>query len=161
MSVSIEVDYQVGSDVSADIYIPDEQLVTSWIEAVIKEIKYENPVQVSFCVVNKQEITTLNNKYRNMNKTTNVLSFPYESMPGIEVPLLGDIVVCAEVVNEEAQQQNKSLPQHWAHMVVHGLLHLLGYDHIEDADAQIMESVEIQVLSNIGFSNPYGEINIP
>ena len=62
---------------------------------------------------------------------------------------------------EEAQQQNKTLPQHWAHMVVHGLLHLLGYDHIDDNDAQIMESVEIQILSNLGFSNPYGEINTP
>jgi len=157
----IEVDYQVGSNVPANVYVPDEQLVTSWIEAVLEVVSHDKPVQVSVRIVNKQEITTLNGKYRNMNKTTNVLSFPYEAMPGVELPLLGDIVVCAEVVNEEAQQQGKSLPQHWAHMIVHGALHLLGYDHIDDTEAQQMESVEIKVLSILGFSNPYGEINTP
>ncbi|MEJ2179796.1 MAG: rRNA maturation RNase YbeY, partial [Gammaproteobacteria bacterium] len=128
----IEVDYQVESGISENIYVPGEQLVSSWIEAALGVISYDQPAQVSVCVVSKQEITTLNDKYRNMNKATNVLSFPYESMPGVELPLLGDIVVCAEVVNEEAQQQGKSLQQHWAHMIVHGALHLLGYDHIRD-----------------------------
>ena len=161
MKTVIEVDYRTDADIPQNIYVPDEQLVTSWVEAALRAINRDKSAQVSICIASKQEITALNERYRNMNKATNVLSFPYESMPGVEVPLLGDVVVCAEVVNEEAQQQNKALPQHWAHMVVHGLLHLLGYDHIDDNDAQIMESVEIQVLSNLGFSNPYGEINTP
>jgi probable rRNA maturation factor len=161
LSAVIEVDYQVESGISENIYVPGEQLVSSWIEAALGVISYDKPAQVSVCVVSKQEITTLNDKYRNMNKATNVLSFPYESMPGVELPLLGDIVVCAEVVNEEAQQQGKSLQQHWAHMIVHGALHLLGYDHIRDIDAQQMESIEVKVLSNLEFSNPYGEINTP
>ncbi|WP_455199836.1 rRNA maturation RNase YbeY [Kaarinaea lacus] len=157
----VEVDYQVASDIPADIFIPDEQLVTSWIEAVLAEINKDKEMQVSLCVVNKQEITALNAKYRNINKTTNVLSFPYEMMPGVELSLIGDVVVCAEVVNEEAQQQGKSLQQHWAHMVVHGTLHLLGYDHIDHADAEKMELLEINILSKLGFSNPYGEIITP
>ena len=161
MSAVIEVDYQVEPGISENIYVPGEQLVSSWIETALRVISYDKPVQVSVCVVSRQEITTLNDKYRNMNKATNVLSFPYESMPGVELPLLGDIVVCAEVVNEEAQQQGKSLQQHWAHMIVHGTLHLLGYDHIRDTDAQQMESIEVKVLSNLEFSNPYGEINTP
>ena len=161
MNTPIEVDYQVAPDVSASIHVPDKQQVIVWVESLLTAIGYEKAVQVSICVVNKQEIAELNEKYRGKNKATNVLSFPYQSMPGIEVSLLGDIVICAEIVNQEAQQQEKSLQQHWAHMIVHGALHLLGYDHIEESDAQQMESVEIEVLSKFGISNPYGETNIP
>lgn len=161
MSAVVEVDYQVESNLPAKDYVPDEEQIISWIEAVLVVVSHEKPVQVSVCVVNKQEITALNEKYRNINKATNVLSFPYEAMPGVELSLVGDVVVCAEVVNEEAQLQSKSLQQHWAHMIVHGALHLLGYDHIHDVDAEQMETTEIKILSKLGFSNPYGEINTP
>lgn len=157
----VEVDYQVASGIPENIYVPDEQLAASWIDAVLAVVSQGKVVQVSLCVVNRQEITALNEKYRNINKATNVLSFPYEMMPGVELTLIGDVVVCAEVVNEEAQQQGKSLQQHWAHMVVHGTLHLLGYDHIHKADAEQMEALEIKILSKLGFSNPYGVINTP
>jgi len=161
LSAVFEVDYQVKSDVPANVYVPDELLVCSWVEAVLGIIGHDKPVQVSVCVTSKQEITALNEKYRKMNKATNVLSFPYEPMPGVDISLLGDIVICAEVVNEEAQLQSKSLQQHWAHMIVHGALHLFGYDHIHDTDAQQMESVEIKILLKLGFSNPYGDTNTP
>lgn len=140
--------------------MPDEQEVNSWLRCVLEAVGYENPAQFSVCIVDREEITTLNSQYRKKNKATNVLSFPYEPLPGVDIPLLGDVVICAEVVNDEARAQGKTAQQHWAHMVVHGALHLLGYDHIDDKDAQQMETMEIRILSQLGFPNPYGELNI-
>jgi len=108
-------------------------------------------------IVDKTEMTTLNSTYRHKAKPTNVLSFPFD-MPeecADECPILGDIIICAEVVREEAIAQQKILEAHWAHMVVHGTLHLLGYDHEHETDAQKMESEEINILHKLGFSNPY------
>ena len=107
----------------------------------------------------REEITALNSQYRKKNRATNVLSFPYEPLPGVAIPLLGDVVICAEVVNDEALAQGKTAEQHWAHMIVHGALHLLGYDHVDENDAQHMESMEIQILSQLGIPDPYGELN--
>jgi probable rRNA maturation factor len=90
-----------------------------------------------------------------MDKPTNVLSFPFESPPEVKLDLLGDLVICAEVVEQEAQQQNKNLMHHWAHMIVHGTLHLLGYDHVEDSDAQQMEALEITILAKLAIDDPY------
>ncbi|OZB41718.1 MAG: rRNA maturation RNase YbeY, partial [Alishewanella sp. 34-51-39] len=101
------------------------------------------------------ESQQLNLQYRGKDKATNVLSFPFQCPPGIELPLLGDLVICAGVVRAEAAEQNKPLAAHWAHMVVHGCLHLLGFDHINDADAEQMEAEEIQILQQLGISNPY------
>ena len=84
-----------------------------------------------------------------------MLSFPFEAPEGLQIPLLGDLVICADVVTEEAFQQNKTTDAHWAHMVVHGCLHLLGYDHIEDAEAEEMESLEICILNTMGIDDPY------
>jgi len=139
--------------------MPDEQQVNSWLRCVLESVGYEKPAQLSVCIVGRQEITALNSQYRKKNKATNVLSFPYEPLPGVDIPLLGDVVICAEVVNDEAREQGKNTEQHWAHMIVHGALHLLGYDHINDKDAQHMEAMEIRILSQLGFSNPYGELN--
>ena len=113
MNVQLEVDYLVEKDVPEQEYVPDQNMVKSCIETALAEINYEKPAQVSVCVVNLQKISELNEKYRAMKKPTNVLSFPYEAIPGVDVPLLGDIVICAEVVSEEAKQQEKSLQQHW------------------------------------------------
>jgi probable rRNA maturation factor len=107
------------------------------------------------------ESQELNHQYRGKNKPTNVLSFPFEipeHLPeGVEIELLGDLIICAPVVEREAQEQNKALLAHWAHMTLHGCLHLLGYDHIEDKEAEEMESLEIEILQKMGFPNPYND----
>jgi probable rRNA maturation factor len=106
-------------------------------------------------ITDEAEIRELNATYRGKDYATNVLSFPFEAPPGVDIPLLGDIVVCAAVVAREAAEQEKPLQAHWAHMVIHGTLHLLGYDHIEEADAEEMEGLEIRLLADLGYANPY------
>jgi probable rRNA maturation factor len=159
LNAAIEIDFQVESGFAAAAYVPDGPAVNSWIKCALTMAGYAKPAQVSVCVVDKREITALNSQYRKKNQATNVLSFPFEPMPGVDAPLLGDIAVCAEVINEEAREQNKTAEQHWAHMIVHGVLHLLGFDHINDNDAQQMEAMEIRILEQLGFCNPYEEIN--
>jgi probable rRNA maturation factor len=114
-------------------------------------------VEITIRVVDTTEMTELNKQYRHKTGATNVLSFPFDMPMGFTdgPPLSGDIVICAAVVNQEAQEQEKSTTAHWAHMVVHGTLHLLGYDHETPTDADIMESLEITILQALGFSNPY------
>ena len=103
------------------------------------------------------ESAELNQHYRGKPGPTNVLSFPFEAPPGVETEILGDLVVCAPVVEREALEQGKTLQSHWAHMVVHGVLHLQDYDHIEENEAVIMESEEITIMNRLGFSSPYEE----
>ena len=86
-----------------------------------------------------------------------LLSFPFEAPPGVELDLLGDLIICRQVVEKEAEEQNKDLFAHWAHMVVHGSLHLLGYDHIDDEEAEEMESLETEIMQQLGFTDPYHE----
>lgn len=111
--------------------------------------------ELTLRIVDEDEIRQLNHDYRGKDYPTNVLSFPFEAPPGVELPLLGDIIVCAGVVAHEAEEQNKPLSAHWAHMVIHGCLHLLGYDHIEDEQADLMERLEINLLAALGYANPY------
>lgn len=113
--------------------------------------------ELTIRIVGTDEMTTLNNTYRHKQGATNVLSFPFETIDDIEMetPLLGDIVICVEVVNREAMEQSKTSIAHWAHMVVHGTLHLLGHDHEIEADAVKMEAEEILILQSLGFDNPY------
>ena len=106
-------------------------------------------------VVDEAEITALNREYRGKEGATNVLSFPYEAMSGVETALLGDVVICAPVVAMESVAQQKPLEAHWAHMVVHGVLHLLGYDHHKDSEARNMEDHETQLLARLGYASPY------
>lgn len=101
------------------------------------------------------ESHSLNLTYRGKDKPTNVLSFPFEVPPGMEMSLLGDLVICRQVVEKEAQEQGKPLEAHWAHMVVHGSLHLLGYDHIEDDEAEEMEALETEIMLALGYEDPY------
>jgi len=157
----LEVDIEVALQHDLAIYIPTDTMIKSWIAATLKKISHTAPVQLSIRIVDEQEISGLNKKYRNKNQATNVLSFPYQAFPGVDVSLLGDVVVCAKVVEQEAQQQYKSVEQHWAHMIVHGTLHLLGFDHIDEADAEQMENLEIDILADLGIPNPYGEIKTP
>jgi len=106
-------------------------------------------------IVDEPESQALNRQYRGIDKPTNVLSFPFEAPPHVPSKHIGDLVICAPVVEREAAEQGKPLEAHWAHMVVHGVLHLLGYDHQTDADAETMEGLEIAILGRLGFPNPY------
>lgn len=112
---------------------------------------------VTIRIVETDEMTELNSAYRRKAGPTNVLSFPAELPVEVadEYPILGDIIICAEVVNREAVEQHKTPQSHWAHMVVHGIFHLLGYDHEKDDEAEIMEQLEIEVMQELGFANPY------
>lgn len=113
--------------------------------------------EVTIRIVDTAEMTELNTRYRKKSGPTNVLSFTFDMPEGVEVgtPILGDIVICADVVNREAEEQGITTESHWAHMVVHGIFHLLGYDHENDQDASVMEKLEIQKLQALGFANPY------
>jgi probable rRNA maturation factor len=113
--------------------------------------------QLTIRITDEAEIQELNRTYRHKDKPTNVLSFPFEAPPGVEIPLLGDIIICAAVVAREAGEQGKPLQAHWAHMVIHGTLHLLGYDHIDETEAEQMEGLEITLLAGLGYANPYQE----
>lgn len=132
--------------------VPAESLLQAWAQAAWLE---QNPSEVTIRIVGTDESQALNQQYRGKDKPTNVLSFPFEAPAGITVPLAGDLVICAPVVEVEAREQLKELSTHWAHMVVHGMLHLQGYDHIDDEDAEAMEALEIRLLAQFGFGNPY------
>ncbi len=115
----------------------------------------EDPLEMTVRIVDEDESAELNSDYRGKSGPTNVLSFPFESPPEVTINLLGDLVICAPVVEREAQQQNKSAQAHWAHMVIHGTLHLQGFDHIEDEEATIMEDIETRIIQGLGFPPPY------
>jgi probable rRNA maturation factor len=148
MSVTLDVQYEVEA-------APDEDDIRRWVEAVLAAEKNTAEVELTVRIVGVDEITDLNSRYRHKTGPTNILSFPFEAPPGVELNLLGDLVIAAPVVVNEAQQQNKTQQAHWAHMVVHGTLHLLGYDHQVAAEAEDMEAREIRILQNLGYANPY------
>ena len=132
--------------------VPPERAFQEWARLAWQG---EDPCEVTVRIVGTEESQALNRQYRGKDKPTNVLYFPFEPPAGITVPLAGDLVICAPVVEDEAREQRKSLDAHWAHMVVHGMLHLQGYDHIEDEDAEVMEALEVRLLAQLGFGNPY------
>ena len=113
--------------------------------------------ELTLRIVDVDEMQTLNKQYRQQDKPTNVLAFPFIPFNNINVNqfIIGDVVICAAVINAEAKQQHKSQAQHWAHIIIHGVLHLLGYDHDNAAAAEKMESIEIELLQQLGYSNPY------
>lgn len=136
---------------------PDESQIQCWIDAVLQD--YNQDTEIVVRIVDEQESAQLNQQYRHKQGATNILSFPADIPEGIGLSLLGDLVVCAPVVEKEAMTQQKPLLDHWAHIIVHGVLHLLGYDHIDDADAEIMEDKEINILQTLNINNPYLEVN--
>lgn len=133
--------------------LPSDRQIQRWVAAALGDRR--SGTELSVRIVDEDESQQLNHLYRGRDKPTNVLSFPAELPEELNLPLLGDLVICAPVVAREAQQQRKAATAHWAHMVVHGTLHLLGYDHIEDADAEIMENLETGLLNGLGFADPY------
>lgn len=147
----IILDLQIATSDSNDI--PSQDKIQQWLTFILPQ--FVNEAELTIRIVDEQESQYLNNLYRHKDKPTNVLSFPFESPVEMETPLLGDLVICKQIVQKEAQEQNKSLELHWAHIIVHGCLHLLGYDHIDDNEAQEMESIEIDIMAALGFANPY------
>ena len=147
----IILDLQIAVSDSNDI--PSQDKIQQWLTFILPQ--FVNEAELTIRIVDEQESQYLNNLYRHKDRPTNVLSFPFESPVEMETPLLGDLVICKQIVQKEALEQNKSLESHWAHMIVHGCLHLLGYDHIDDNEAQEMESIEIDIMAALGFANPY------
>lgn len=136
---------------------PADNQFQEWIEIIMVAEKKPD-TELTVRIVDETESAALNEEYRNKTGSTNVLSFPFECPDEVELNLLGDLVICAPVVEREAKQQGKQSQAHWAHMLVHGVLHLLGYDHLEDQDAEKMEAREVEIMALLGFSNPYLEV---
>lgn len=130
----------------------DEQLI-QWSKMVLQDVHH--PVEMVIRIVDEIESAQLNQIYRHKEGATNILSFPIELPDEIDLNLIGDLVICAPVLQREAKSQNKPLINHWAHIVIHGILHLLGYDHIDEVDAHVMESKEISLLNLLMIPNPY------
>lgn len=152
ITISDELESAASTENDLPDFVPDPELLQTWADAAYLDAE---PAVVSVLVTTMTEIRELNKQYRNKDKTTNVLSFPIQSPEEIDVVLLGDIVLCARVIKQEASQQSKSEESHWAHMIVHSVLHLQGYDHVNDDDAEVMEKLEIKILQQLGFENPY------
>ena len=147
----IFVDLQIATENIEGL--PTEEQIVQWATAAVQPEGDE--VEMTVRIVDEAESHELNLTYRGKDRPTNVLSFPFECPDEVELLLLGDLVICRQVVEREAVEQEKPLMAHWAHMVVHGSLHLLGYDHIEDDEAEEMESLETQIMQGLGFDDPY------
>ena len=153
--MTAQVDIQVTVD---DEFVPGPDDIEVWVSRAMRAAGRREDADVSVRVVNAAEMQQLNSEFREQDKPTNVLSFPAGDIEGLpsdaDVPL-GDIVICAEIVRSEAKEQGKTAEAHWAHMVVHGTLHLLGFDHESDSDAATMEGLEVKILTDNGIANPY------
>ena len=145
------IDLQIACEQETGLPIAEQ--IEQWATAAVQPQSDE--VEMTVRIVDEAESHELNLNYRGKDRPTNVLSFPFECPDEVELPLLGDLVICRQVVEREAQEQDKPVMAHWAHMVVHGSLHLLGYDHIEDDEAEEMESLETQIMTGLGFVDPY------
>ena len=154
--MSVQVDVQRACDNET---VPDNSFVTAWLTRSVAEAGGPADAELSVRIVNEDEMRSLNCAFRGKDKPTNVLSFPAGDVAGLpaDTPLpLGDIVICAGVVGAEAAAQGKTEDDHWAHMLVHGTLHLLGFDHETDAEAADMEALETRILGEHGIADPYG-----
>jgi probable rRNA maturation factor len=147
----IELDLQLATQASD---LPAEAQLRRWVELALRQRTADSELTIR--LVDAEEGQELNRTYRHKDYATNVLSFPAGVPEGLlDIPLLGDLVICVPVVEREAREQNKALEAHWAHLVIHGCLHLLGYDHIDDEEAEEMEGLERQLLAELGYPDPY------
>lgn len=161
-SINAIVDRQQASSAND---LPNQDSLTLWVNAALRHPHVmsgalaQKPslqqAELSVRLVDEVESQTLNRDYRQKDKPTNVLSFSADLPEFVDVPLLGDLIICAPVVEREATEQHKTAAAHWAHMVIHGTLHLLGYDHIDENDATIMETIETEVLKTLDIACPY------
>lgn len=156
--MSPEIDRQIAVDTEAEAALPTQAELEAWVGAVLDR-EGDGRQELTIRFVERDESRQLNRDYRGKDKPTNVLSFPFETPPGIELPLLGDLVICHDIVVREAQEQYKSIQAHYAHLVIHGCLHLLGHDHIDDQEAEQMEALERTLLTQFGITDPYRVID--
>ncbi|MFY8349762.1 rRNA maturation RNase YbeY [Pseudoalteromonas sp. SSM20] len=146
----IELDLQIAHEFDN---LPTFEQFELWANKALTNLKPD--AELTIRISDASESQQLNHEYRGKNKPTNVLSFPFEAPPGIELPLIGDLIICPEVVLQESVEQEKSFHDHFAHMVIHGCLHLMGYDHIDSEEALEMESLEKQLLAELAIADPY------
>ncbi len=155
-SRSVSVELQVACQVDS---LPLKAEVQSWLEQAFQAGSQDTSRQceVAVRIVDEEESRKLNQQFRQQDKATNVLAFPagITGLPEVEVQALGDLVICGPLVEEEAEEQGKSPASHWGHLLVHGMLHLLGYDHQTSSQAAEMEAMEKQLLADRGFEDPY------
>jgi probable rRNA maturation factor len=146
------LDFQI---VSKSLSVPAQLLFNKWVDAVLQDESQNSEIVIR--IVDEQEMIQYNEQYRRKIGSTNILSFPFDPPKGVDSDLLGDLLICAPVIEAESQQQNKELEHHWAHMIVHGVLHLIGYNHLDELEAEEMEAIEIKILRSIKIDNPYEE----
>lgn len=149
MSLILQIQNNVASD-----DVPSERQFTDWAQAALTG-DAGSEREITIRIVDEHECAQLNQTYRHKEGSTNVLSFTHEDPPGVKTDILGDLVICAPVIKREAIEQNKKLSAHWAHMVVHGIMHLRGYDHEQKQQAEEMEAFETKILTGLGFDKPY------
>ena len=147
--MTIELEVQRATSLQP---LPRDQQFEQWVRAALGE---RNAAILTLRIVGMEEMRQLNSRYRGKDAATNVLSFPADLPGAVDLPLLGDVVLCAPLIVEEAQTQGKSPDAHWAHLTIHGVLHLLGYDHVDRTEAAAMEGLEIDLLHDLGIGNPY------
>ena len=148
--MNTELDLQIACEFDN---LPSLEQFALWANKALSQ--YRDESELTIVIADEAQSQQLNNDYRGKNKPTNVLSFEFEAPAGIELPLVGDLVICPAIVLAESIEQEKSFHDHFAHMVIHGCLHLLGFDHIKDEDAKEMESIEKQLLAELGIADPY------
>ena len=155
--LDLDVQYALhGTAITSRQDVPTKYDFRSWVAAALAPLNQS--VELVIRVVDQQESRQLNSRYRGKDKPTNVLSFPFVAPAGVSSHHLGDLVICAPVVKREAREQNKRETDHWAHMVVHGVLHLRGMDHQTEEQANGMEELEKQILARLGIADPYQAI---
>lgn len=148
--VEVHVNYAV-----ARRGIPSAASFRHWVATTLTHARHRKPSELSIRIAGAREGRSLNRHYRGRDYATNVLSFPAELPEGVRSPLLGDIVICAMVVAREAREQHKPLRDHYAHLTVHGVLHLLGFDHASEPQARRMEALETAILAALDIPDPY------
>ncbi|MCK5819021.1 MAG: rRNA maturation RNase YbeY [Psychromonas sp.] len=149
------VDLQIAT--TNDANIPDIDKMNTWVKRSLDAAPHfcKDEAELTIRIVDENESNALNLKFRQTDKPTNVLSFPFKNPPGFSLPLLGDLVICQNIIEAQAIEQHKTVQAHWAHMVIHGTLHLLGYDHIKSNDALEMEALETSILVKLNLPHPY------
>ncbi|WP_407312571.1 rRNA maturation RNase YbeY [Pseudomonas sp. nanlin1] len=151
----LELDLQRASQAQG----PSDEAFRRWCELALRQRAADSEMTIR--LVDETEARELNHTYRHKDYATNVLSFPADVPDDmLDIPLLGDLVICSQVVAREALEQGKALEAHWAHLVIHGCLHLLGYDHIDDEEADEMEALERELLAELGYPDPYADDDV-
>ena len=153
--MTIQIDYQYRVDNKTGC--PNAECFTSWIHHACQQVLKQSSEKIELCVVivDQKSGAQLNFQYRQKTGATNILSFNYPNASAELFPLIGDLVFCRDIILDEAVEQHKSIEAHWAHLTIHGMLHLLGYDHQTEGEAKIMEQLEVEILASLGYNNPY------